>query len=82
MHEPSDHEADARWEAGELGCGQLIVGLRRALDGLRAGQRLAVVAHDAGAWIDIPAWCRITGNALIFEDHPTYIIRKEGEQHV
>jgi tRNA 2-thiouridine synthesizing protein A len=79
MREQTDLTAEARWEAGDSGCGQLIVGLRRALDGVDAGERLAVVALNAGAPADIPAWCRVTGNELLLEDHPTYIILKKGD---
>ena len=74
-----DLHAEIRWEAGERGCGQLIVGLRRVLDRMNAGERLELVSHDAGAPVDIPAWCRITGQELVFNDHPIYIIRKQGD---
>ena len=69
----------ARWEAGDAGCAQLIIGLKRALDGVAGGECLEVVAHSAGAPVDIPAWCRVTGQELVSENHPTYVIRKEGD---
>lgn len=82
MRQPSDQTIEARWDAGDLGCGQLIVGLKCALTGLEAGEVLELVTRDAGAMIDIAAWCRITGHKLLSENHPSYIIRKKGDQNV
>ena len=76
MPRQTDQAITARWEAGDIGCGQLIVGLRRALAGLDAGERLELVTRDGGAPVDIPAWCRMTGHELVSANHPTYIIRK------
>ena len=65
-----------RWEAGELGCSQLIVGLKRELSHLNDGELLELITHDGGARIDIPAWTYLTGHELVSENHPIYIIRK------
>jgi tRNA 2-thiouridine synthesizing protein A len=65
-----------QWNAGETGCGQLIVGLRRQLKSLPCGASLEVIASDAGAPADLPAWCRMTGHSLIFAKHPCYLIQK------
>jgi tRNA 2-thiouridine synthesizing protein A len=65
-----------RWDAGETGCGQLIVELRRKLRQLSKGQSLEVIARDAGAPLDLAAWCRMTGHDLISENHPIYVIRR------
>jgi len=65
-----------QWNAGEFGCGRLIVGLRRHVEPLRCGDLLEVIALDAGAPADLPAWCRMTGNTLISATHPIYLIRK------
>ena len=73
---------NARWEAGELGCSQLIIGVQRALSALEPGEHLELVTHDGGAWIDIPAWCYLTGHELVVDDHPTYIIKKQGDRNV
>jgi len=64
------------WDAGETGCGQLIVGLQREMAWLRRGGRLRVVARDGGAPLDLPAWCRMTGHRLVDAAHPVYIIEK------
>lgn len=68
---------EERWDAGDMGCGQLVFELRRRVDGIEPGQELEVVARDPGARIDIPAWCRMTDNTLVSADHPVYIIRKK-----
>ena len=65
-----------RWDAGETGCGELIVGLRRQLGLLQSGDSLEVIARDAGAPADLPAWCRMTGHTLVSAAHPVYVIRK------
>ena len=69
----------AEWDAGDLGCGDLVIDLRIRLRGLAPGARLRVIARDPGAPADIPAWCRLTGNALESADHPVYVIRKKGD---
>jgi len=79
MCKQSNQGVNTRWEAGETGCAQLILGLQRALTGVEAGQLLEAVATNAGAVIDIPAWCRITGHELVSGEHPVYIIRKKGD---
>lgn len=65
-----------RWDAGEIGCGHLIVQLRRELMLLGSGDLLEVVALDSGAPIDIPAWCSMTGHDLVSAEHPIYVIEK------
>lgn len=59
---------DADWDAGDLGCGELVLLLRSRLSALRPGQVMRVRATDAGAVHDIPAWCRMTGEALVHQD--------------
>ena len=67
------------WDAGEAGCGALIVGLKRQLEGVAAGQLLRMTARSAGARIDLPAWCRMTGHTLVEADHPVYVLRKKAD---
>jgi tRNA 2-thiouridine synthesizing protein A len=64
------------WDAGETGCGQLIVGLGCQLGLLQCGESLRLVARDAGAPSDLAAWCRMTGHRLVFAEHPVYVIQK------
>jgi len=70
--------ADQDWDAGELGCGELVLELRLRLDRMRPGEVIKVTALDAGAPADMPAWCRLTGHTLVHMDHPVYLIRKHG----
>ena len=69
-----------RWEAGDLGCGQLVFQLARRLDALDPGASLEVVTHDSGAPVDLPAWCRMTGHTLVSAEPPRYVIRRRGGQ--
>jgi tRNA 2-thiouridine synthesizing protein A len=68
---------DERWDAGELGCVQLILGLRARLNGLGPGMMIEVTARDAGAPVDLPAWCRMTGHTLVSANHPVYVVRRK-----
>jgi tRNA 2-thiouridine synthesizing protein A len=70
---------DEPWDAGVLGCGQLIFELRARLSRLQPGDVIQVIARDAAAPVDLSAWCRMTGHMLVSADHPVYVIRrKEG----
>jgi tRNA 2-thiouridine synthesizing protein A len=66
-----------RWDAGDIGCGKLVFELRSRMDRLKPGDRLEVVARDPGARVDLPAWCRMTGNTLVSEEHPVYLIERK-----
>ena len=65
---------DREWNAGDMGCGDLLVELRRRLAALGPGRTLKVIAQDTGAAEDLPAWCRLTGHTLILASPPTYVI--------
>lgn len=71
-----------RWDAGNKGCGQLVVGLQRVVAALQDGELLELHASDAGAPEDIPAWCRIMGHTLVSANHPVYVMRKKGDGNV
>ena len=68
---------DAAWNAGEMGCGDLVLELRLRLRALAPGQVLKVTARDPGAPEDLPAWCRLTGHSLIAVRRPEYFIRRK-----
>lgn len=72
----ADDNAVTRWDAGHLGCGELVMELRGRLAPLTPGSLFALVALDPGAPADLPAWCRMTGHQLAKADHPNYIIRR------
>jgi tRNA 2-thiouridine synthesizing protein A len=67
---------DCEWDAGDLGCGDLVLELRQRLERMSDGQIIRVVASDPGARADMPAWCRMTGHTLVWMDHPIYFIQK------
>lgn len=69
--------ADTTWDAGDLGCGELVLQLRFRIEQLEPGALLRLVAVDPGARADLPAWCRLTGHALVAADHPVYLIRRK-----
>ena len=67
---------DAVWDAGPMGCGELVLELRFKMAVLTPGAVLKLTATDPGAPEDLPAWCRMTGNDLLKQLHPHYWIRK------
>ena len=69
--------SDAEWDAGDMGCGDLVLELRARVEVLVPGRILRLTARDAGAPADIPAWCRMTGHALVSAQHPIYVIRRK-----
>jgi tRNA 2-thiouridine synthesizing protein A len=69
----------ATYDAGDLGCGDLVLELRTQLRALPAGAVLHVIAHDPAAPVDLPAWCGLTGHTLLSSDHPDYLIQRKRE---
>lgn len=68
---------NAAWDAGDMGCGDLVLELRARLRALAPGQVLEVRALDPGAPEDIPAWCGLTGNRLVRAAPPKYWIERK-----
>lgn len=77
--EPAVASPETEWDAGDLGCGELIMMLRLKLHALPAGTEFRLRATDAGAPEDIPAWCRLCGHTMISAVHPEYTIRRKGD---
>lgn len=67
----------ATYDAGDLGCGDLVLELREALRALPPGAVLRVVARDPAAPVDLPAWCGLVGHTLLSSDHPHYLIQRK-----
>ena len=65
---------DDSWDAGDMGCGELVLDLRFRLQAM-PGRVLKLVATDAGAPEDIPAYCRMTRHELVHAEPPAYWIR-------
>ena len=61
---PADHVLDA----GQAGCGDLVMLIFQEMKKLAPGETLRVGAYDAAAEVDVAAWCRSTGNALLARD--------------
>lgn len=59
-----------------MGCGELVLLLRGKMLALEPGNVLKLIALDAGALEDIPAWCRMTGHTLVSSSHPVYFIQR------
>lgn len=68
------------WDAGDLGCGELVVLLRGRLARLLPGQIFELVTRDPGAPEDVPAWCRLTRHELVEADHPNYLIKRRDKE--
>jgi tRNA 2-thiouridine synthesizing protein A len=69
-------QPDDAWDAGDLGCGELVIVLRWRLLELRPGAHFHLTATDPGAIHDIPAWCRLTGHGLVSAAPPRFLIRR------
>ncbi len=74
---PSELVANMEWNAGEMGCGDLVLELRIRLQSMKSGEIMKLQARDPGAPEDLPAWCRLTGHTLVHAHHPTYWIRRK-----
>ena len=73
----NSENVDAFWDAGAMGCGELVIKLRIKFQTLVAGTVFHLRAHDTGAVEDIPAWCSMTGNRLVRAAHPDYWIERK-----
>lgn len=62
-----------------MGCGELIVELKRRLATLPPGSSLELIAEDSGVSEDLPAWCRLTGHQLVEARPPHYILKRREE---
>ena len=67
------------WDAGDMGCGELVLALRGRMLDVPPGGLLRLVARDRGAPEDLPSWCRLTGHELVEAEHPVYLIRRRQE---
>ena len=67
--EPSPRHAqrpDAGFDGGDLDCGGgLLLLIRQHIDPLDRGQLLEIRSTDATVEVDLPSWCRLTGNELV-----------------
>ncbi|WP_366922679.1 sulfurtransferase TusA family protein [Metallumcola ferriviriculae] len=73
-------KADTTVDAVGLLCPMPIVKLSKGVKAMESGQVLELLADDAGADSDVPAWCKKTGNEFISSEEgdgcKKYYIRK------
>ncbi len=67
--DPADrhaHEPDSSFDGGDLDCGGgLLLLIRRHIDPLEPGRLLEILSTDSTVEVELPAWCRLTGNELV-----------------
>jgi tRNA 2-thiouridine synthesizing protein A len=76
LHQP-DWEFSQYFDGGETGCGEILVDLMLFFRPLPAGTRVLIIARDAGAPLEMPAWCRSTGHHLLSAEHPYYLVESK-----
>lgn len=74
MHAPVPH-----WDAGAMGCGELILELRTKMRELPPGGLFQLTAHDPGAIVDLPAWCGLVGHRLVRAEPPVYLLERKSD---
>lgn len=62
-------------------CPMPVIELARHLAEVAVGELIAVVATDAAARVDVPAWCRLRGQEYVGEEPaddgvPRYLVRR------
>jgi 5-methyltetrahydropteroyltriglutamate--homocysteine methyltransferase len=56
----------ASFDGGDLDCGNgLLLLIRKHIDPLAPGSFLEILSTESSVVEDLPAWCRLTGNALV-----------------
>ena len=73
---PRHWDFDEVFDSVDLGCGDFIMDLRGVIKELEPGATLLVASRDAGAPVEIPAWCRLTRHRLLAERHPFYLVER------
>ncbi|UFN45634.1 sulfurtransferase TusA family protein [Nocardioides okcheonensis] len=82
MSAPHDaHAVALELDCTALPCPMPIIELARHLADVEVGDLIAVVAMDAAAAVDVPAWCRMKGQDYVGADvtddgRPRYVVRR------
>ena len=74
---PFSEQIADEWDAGEMGCGELILELKLRLTPLPPGSLFKLIARDPGVPEDLPAWSRMTGHRLVQASPPEYLIERK-----
>jgi len=67
-------EFDDEFDGGDETCGRVIVNLHLYIRDQKPGRKILVISRDPGAPVELPAWCRMTRNNLLAQQHPYYLI--------
>jgi tRNA 2-thiouridine synthesizing protein A len=75
------HEVTLELDCTTLPCPMPVIELARHLTDVEVGELIAVVAMDAAAVVDVPAWCRMKGQEYVGADvtedgRPRYVVRR------
>ncbi|HEY2249888.1 MAG TPA: sulfurtransferase TusA family protein [Planctomycetaceae bacterium] len=70
-------QSQSEWDAGMMGCGELILELRQRLNQLPSRALFTLIARDPGVPEDLPAWCRMTGHRLVRAAPPEFVIERK-----
>lgn len=80
MGESTDSEPDLVLDCLGMLCPQPIIELGRAYGRVGRGGLIALLADDAAADADVPAWCRLRGQELVsvepVEKGTRYLVRR------
>ncbi|HEY7123476.1 MAG TPA: sulfurtransferase TusA family protein [Ktedonobacterales bacterium] len=75
-HAASIWQANAFHDAGDQGCARVILdAIAECMLRLAPHQTLEIRATDPCLVIDLIAWCRLTGHALVVHTGDRYLIR-------
>jgi hypothetical protein len=78
---PADGWPDAAiFDGGATGCGELLLDLLVFVKRQSPGAFVKVRALDEGAPLEIPAWCRLTGQTLLEAAHPFYLLQTKPKE--
>ena len=78
------HLPDTSFDGGDMDCGNgLLLMIRRNIDPLPRGGLLEILSTETSVREDLPAWCRMTGNALVsFLEEGKRMSFQEAKKHV
>ena len=83
MSGPTDDRGDLELDCRGLLCPLPVIELGKHLADVPVGARIAVLATDVAARVDVPAWCRMRGQEYVGEGvaedgTPRYVVRRVG----
>ncbi len=72
---------DEELDAGAADCGDLLLLLKSRFDPLAPLRRVLLRTPSAGARVEVPAWCRLTGHRLIEASPPYFLIERRDDRN-